>query len=213
MVPADLSSPAANHSRFPAVAPEARVALTDVDDAADVPDAAWTLVMLTGQAAAGLAETTQPDTFRVSPLATARELVKAKLPRNVPAELADQYEACDRVWDPPAHEASVAVPVCVALPADATGKAIAGRVVSPAALLVPADPGSPVWNFRNPPPAAPVTESTRALAMVADTPTVTKSLPGNRWYRNGSDRGQEGPRKLTAAAAVSESGAGCRVHP
>jgi hypothetical protein len=144
MVPADLSIPAANQIRFPAVAPAPSVALTDVEDAADVPVACWTLVMATGQAATGLAETTQPDTFSVSPFTTARDAVKAKLPRNVPAEDADQYEPCVMVCDPPAHDARVAVPVCVADPADAAGKAIAGRVVSPAALDVPAEPGSPV---------------------------------------------------------------------
>jgi hypothetical protein len=40
MVPADLSRPAANQIRFPAVAPLDRVAETLVEDAADVPDAA-----------------------------------------------------------------------------------------------------------------------------------------------------------------------------
>jgi hypothetical protein len=83
----------------------------------------------------------------VLPLMTGTDAVSAQLCRKLPDVLASQIETCEMVSDvvienDDSDDSAID-------PADAADQAMAFRVVTAEALLVPAEPGSPVWSFTN----------------------------------------------------------------
>ena len=96
MVPAFLSSPAATHRIRPAVAAEGSDTVALVVDGAETAPADCASEMVMSYAARGATEIVQPLSLNVSPLVTGLPStgISWKLPRNVPAVAALQYDTC-----------------------------------------------------------------------------------------------------------------------